>query len=50
MNIIFIIALIAVVFWALSFVIRNKNNKLGSIFSWIAIILLVIALILKFVL
>ncbi|MBP5501813.1 MAG: hypothetical protein IKR94_06060 [Bacteroidales bacterium] len=50
MGITFIIAAIAVVIWALSLIVRRKNHKTGIILSYVALLLIVIACILHFVL
>ncbi|MBQ3618527.1 MAG: hypothetical protein II939_10275 [Bacteroidales bacterium] len=49
MSIVFIIALAAVVLWALSLDVRQKNYGLGKNLSYIALALLVIAIIIHFV-
>lgn len=46
---VFIIAVVAVVLWALSLAVRQKNYGLGKTLSYIALVLLLIAVILHFV-
>lgn len=50
MSITFWIATVAVVVWALSLVIRRKDHRVGIILSYVALLLIVIAYILHFVL
>ena len=48
-NMVFIIAVVAVVLWVLSLAVRQKNYGVGKTLSYIALVLLVIAVILHFV-
>ncbi len=49
MNIVFILALVAFVLWAVSLAVRQKNRPVGITISYIALALLVIAVIIHFV-
>ena len=46
---IFLIACIAAIIWIASLIVRRKNHRVGVILSYIALILLVIAVVLHFV-